>query len=175
MIQDDWSFEMPDLTGAVRFAMTRAPEVWWLKAVTVGGVNAVEDAATFGSREAATGTKVIFALGAGAMTGKVLDDWEAGRQRVRGGGVFAESREMVQPVPVRPAGQCDSGRLLLGDGFAARRLLYVAAVDRLDGGGDFGEWQNPEVLNGLASIARRVTLIEGQTASAELRLTRMPR
>ena len=50
---------------------------------------------------------------------------------------------------------------------------YLAtAIDQIDGGADFGSWQNPAVLATLAPTARRFTLAAGQTATTELRLIR---
>jgi hypothetical protein len=45
---------------------------------------------------------------------------------------------------------------------------WVVAVERLEP----GEWQIPDVLDGMVPTARRVTVVEGQTQSADLRVFR---
>jgi hypothetical protein len=51
----------------------------------------------------------------------------------------------------------------------------VAAVDRIDAGPDFGDWQNPMVLQALSATAKRVKVASGQTVSTELRMLRAAR
>ena len=47
---------------------------------------------------------------------------------------------------------------------------FVAAVSRLQGSRDGGDWQNPDVLLQLEARAERITVSEGQTANVSLRL-----
>ena len=47
---------------------------------------------------------------------------------------------------------------------------FIAAVSRLSGSHDGGEWQDPEVLAQLEQRAERVTLTDGQTRTVTLRL-----
>ena len=47
---------------------------------------------------------------------------------------------------------------------------FVAAVSRLQGTRDGGEWQNPDVLLQLEARAERLTLSEGQSRMVTLRL-----
>ena len=47
---------------------------------------------------------------------------------------------------------------------------FVAAVSRLQGTRDAGEWQNPDVLLQLEARAERLTLSEGQSRTVTLRL-----
>jgi hypothetical protein len=51
----------------------------------------------------------------------------------------------------------------------------VVAVDRIDGGTDFGEWQNPAVLSALAGSAKRLSVGQNQRVTAELRLVSLQR
>jgi len=57
------------------------------------------------------------------------------------------------------------------------RIEHVvgSSLDRIDGGPDFGDWQNPAVLAALAPTARRVKVGAGQTVSTELRMLRATR
>jgi hypothetical protein len=168
-IRDDWSFELSGVDGAVRFISSRAPSGWWLKAVNVGGVNAAEDPATFGRGADAANVRVVFASGAGEITGHVLDER---RQAVKEYAVAvfstSETRWFNRSPYVQLATPTQDGS------FTASSLppgeYYVAAVERLDGGRNFGDWQNPDVLQALVPAAQRVVLRQGQTATTELRL-----
>jgi hypothetical protein len=52
---------------------------------------------------------------------------------------------------------------------------FAAAVDWIEGDGNSGDWQNPDVLAALSTTAQRVTVGERQRASADLRLIRWAR
>ncbi len=175
VVQEDGTFEMTDVFGAVRFAAARAPDGWWLKSVNVAGVNAVEDPAVFSRSDSTSdGVTVVFASGAAGISGRVVDDR---RQPASEFSVVVFSsdpnRWFSQSPYVALATPSQEGT------FSASALppaeYYVAAVDRIDGGSDFGDWQNPDVLSVLASRARRITVRQGQQISTELRLIQMPR
>ena len=171
-MQDDWTFELADVAGASRFRQTRAPDGWWLKSVDVNGVNAVEEPATFGQ---ATGSvTVVFANGAGIVEGRVLDDR---RQPTSEFSVVvfasAPDRWFNRSPYVRFASASQDGAFLVSGLPPAQ--YYIAALDRIDGGTDFGDWQNPVVLGALTSSARRINVEPGGRVSTELRLIQMAR
>ena len=172
----DGTFVMHRLAGPVRFTIKNAPRGLWLKAVNVGGVNAVEEAVLFnGAGSSRTDVTVVFSSSAGDFSGHVVDErgapaddyrvvvfstnrdrWFAGSQFVRiVGGPDRDDRFTVTSLPP-------------GDYFAA-------AVDGIDGDADSGEWQNPDVLTALSTRAQRVTVGERQRAAADLRLIRWAR
>ena len=175
VIQDDWTFEASDIFGAVRFASARAPEGWWLKSVNVGGVNAVEDPAvldrTNGSND---GVTVVFADGAGEISGRVVDDRKQPISQFSVVVFSSNPNQWFSQSPYLTLATSSQDGTFVATGLAPSEY-YVVAVDRIDGGIDFGDWQNPDVLSGLASSARRVTVGQGQRISAELRLIQMPR
>jgi protocatechuate 3,4-dioxygenase beta subunit len=175
VIQDDWTFELADLAGASRFRQTRAPEGWWLKSVDVNGVNAVEDPATFGQGAVSTGSiTVVFASGAGVVEGRVLDDR---RQPTADFSVviFASTPDLwfSRSPYVRFASAGQDGTFHLSG--LPPSQYYIAALDRIDGGTDFGDWQNPAVLGALTAAARRINVESSGRVSMELRLVQMAR
>ena len=173
----DGSFQMRGLAGPVRFTVPNPPPPGvWLKAVTIGGVNAVEEPVMFnGPDSSRTDVRVVFASSAGGLSGRVFDErgdraedyrvvvfstnrdrWFAGSQFVRiTAGPNADDRFTMTSLPP-------------GDYFAA-------AIDGIDGDMDSGDWQNPDVLAALSTRAQRVTVGERQRVSADLRLIRWAR
>jgi protocatechuate 3,4-dioxygenase beta subunit len=169
-VRPDGTFEMGDLLGPHRFAVTRVPDDWWLKSVTVNGVNAVEFPITFHRGDsAATSVAVTFAQGTGSVEGRVLDD------RREPTSDFAVVVFASDPDRWYSRSQYLRFSSPVQDGtFAVTGLppgeYLVAALDRIDGGPDFGEWQNPVVLNALAASARRIKVAAGQAVTLELRM-----
>ena len=80
--------------------------------------------------------------------------------------VFLASYEQMPPMSrrVKSARSATDGSFRIS-GLPAGDYL-VAAVPRLQG----SEWQNPELLQQLASRAERVTVSEGQHATLSVRL-----
>jgi hypothetical protein len=175
VVQEDGTFEMTDVFGAVRFAAARAPEGWWLKSVNVAGVNAVEDPAVFSRSDSASdGVTVVFASGAGGISGRVVDDRKQPAAEFSVLVFSADPNRWFSQSPyVALATPSQDGTFSTGPLPPAE--YYAAAVDRIDGGSDFGDWQNPDVLSVLASRARRITVRQGQQISTELRVIQMPR
>jgi hypothetical protein len=172
----DGTFVIRGLAGPVRFTMRNTAPGWWLKAVNIGGINAVEEAVLFnGPDSSRTDVTVVLSSSAGDLSGRVTDErgapaddyrvvvfstnrdrWFAGSQFVRiVGGPDADDRFTVTSLPP-------------GDYFAA-------AVDGIDGDMDSGDWQDPDVLAALSARAQRVTVGERQRAVADLRLIRWAR
>src|SRR5690606_8445227 len=74
-VRPDWTFELQDLLGPHRFAVTRVPDDWWLKSVTVNGVDGVEFPIPFHrSDSAVTNVVATFTQGTGSVDGQVLND-----------------------------------------------------------------------------------------------------
>jgi hypothetical protein len=172
----DGSFQMRFLAGPVRFTLPNPPPGMWLKAVNIGGVNAVEQPVVFnGPDSSRTDVRVVFASSAGEVSGKVLNERgdRAEDYRVL---VFSTTRERWYAGSqfVRLAAGPDAD-----DGFTVASLppgdYFAVAVDGIDGSMNAGDWQNPEVLAALSTRAQRVTVGEHQRASADLRLIRWAR
>jgi protocatechuate 3,4-dioxygenase beta subunit len=169
-VLEDGTYEMTDLAGALRFGQTRAPEGWWLKSVNVNGVNAVEEPALFGrGLPSIRDVAVVFAAGAGAIEGRVVDDRKQPTTEFSVV-VFAADPDLwfSQSQYVKYGSPRQDGTFGV-TGLPPADYL-VAAVDRIDGSVESGEWQNPAVLSAIASSARRVTIRAGQSLSTELPL-----
>ena len=172
----DATFVIRRLAGPVRFTMRNAAPGWWLKAVNVGGVNAVEEAVLFvGANSSRSDVTVVFSPSAGDLSGRVTDERGAPADDYRVV-VFSTNRDrwFAGSQFVRVAAGPD-----VDDGFRVMSLppgeYFAAAVDGLDGDADSGEWQNPDVLAALSTRAQRVTVGERQRATADLRLFRWAR
>ena len=172
----DATFVIRRLAGPVRFTMRNAAPGWWLKAVNIGGVNAVEEAVLFaGPNSSRSDVTVVFSSSAGDLSGRVTDERGAPADDYRVV-VFSTNRDrwFAGSQFVRVAAGPDGD-----DGFRVTSLppgeYFAAAVDGLDGDADSGEWQNPDVLAALSTRAQRVTVGERQRAAADLRLLRWAR
>ena len=174
-IEDDGTFEIADLIGALRFAPTSVPDGWWLKSVNVNGVNAVEDPAVFG-KGALSGTDVlaVFADGAGAVEGRVLNERRQPATEFKVLVFAASADRWFSQSPYVKFGSASQDGTFTVTGVPPGQYL-VAAVDHIDGGTDYGDWQNPAVLNALAASARRLNVGTGQRVTTELRLVSLSR
>jgi hypothetical protein len=174
-VNDDGTFQFDDLMGSVRFVAARAPTGWWLRSVVINGVNGVLDPITFTRGDTPlTSVTAVFASGAGSIEGHVLDDR---RQPTGDFGVVVFSPNpdrWFSQSPYLHFGSPSQDGSFSVSGLPPEEYL-VAAVDRIDAGPDFGDWQNPNVLAALANTARRVKVSAGQTVSTELRMLRAAR
>jgi hypothetical protein len=174
-VNDDGTFVFDDLIGTTRFVVARAPTGWWLKSLTINGLNGAVDPITFTrGDQAIQNVTAVFASGAGSIEGHVLDDR---RQPTGDFGVVIFSpdpeRWFSQSPYLKFGSPAQDGTFNVS-GLPPAEYL-VAALDRVDGGADFGDWQNPNVLNTLAPTAKRVKVGAGQTVSTELRMLRSTR
>jgi protocatechuate 3,4-dioxygenase beta subunit len=174
-IQDDGTFEIVDLVGAMRIGASRAPAGWWLKSVTVGGVNAAVAPADFGKGSQSTDdVTVVFATGAGGVDGRVLDDRRQPATEFNVVVFAADPDRWFSQSPYVKLGTPSQDGSYTVDALPPADYLVVA-VDRIDGGTDFGEWQNPAVLSALAGSAKRLSVGQNQRVTAELRLVSLQR
>jgi hypothetical protein len=165
-LRDDWTFEMAGLNGPRLFRLEYVPRGWMLSAVRADGVDVTDTPVEFGrADQSVRDLEVVLTDRVTEVRGRILDD--RGREVVDGTViVFAEDRRQWIPASrfiaaTRPAqdGQFSIGELPPGE-------YYAAAVDRILA----GEWQDPALLDSLIPFASRVSLSEGATASATLRL-----
>jgi hypothetical protein len=145
-----------------------APAGWYLKSITIGGIDVTEQSFDFGFGDQVISDADIVLSNAGArIDGSVSD---VADRRVREFAVvafsanrthwFAGSR-YVRWATTSPNGSFDVGDLPPGD-------YLVAAVDTLPP----GDWQALDGLDALVPRATRVTLREGQAQTITLPLTR---
>jgi protocatechuate 3,4-dioxygenase beta subunit len=171
----DGFFQLRGLAGTLRLAATTPPG-WWVKSIDVGGVDALHEPVRFGGPDdGRDDVTVVVAAGAAALSGRVTGEAGQPAPDYRVVVFSSDARRWFGRSPyVRITGGPDNdggftiGNLPPGD--------YLAiALDTIEGDGDAGEWQNPDVLSRLATDATRVTLAQGQRGAVSLRLVRWNR
>jgi protocatechuate 3,4-dioxygenase beta subunit len=74
-LRDDWTFELRDISQTSRLTLTRAPAGWWLKSVTVKGVNAADVPVEFGlAAHSRHGVTAVLSHTAASVNGRVEDE-----------------------------------------------------------------------------------------------------
>jgi hypothetical protein len=166
-VHDDGRFYLTGLFGPMRLTYP-APSGWYLKAVTIGGVDVTDRPFDFGFVEEIFPNAEVVLSNAGArITGSVAD---AAARRATEFVVlafstnradwFTGSRHLKRAV-TGANGSFDVDDLPPGE-------YFIAAIDALPR----GDWQSPEALDLLVQRAERVTLTEGQERTMTLPLTR---
>ena len=75
VLRDDWTFELRDISQFSRLALTAAPPGWWLRSVTINGVNAADVPVKFGAAEDSRhGVVVVLSNTAARLSGHVEDE-----------------------------------------------------------------------------------------------------
>jgi hypothetical protein len=167
-------FMLSGLFGHTALNLRQAPgDEWFLKSVTINGVDVTESGFDFGSGATAAdtidGAEIIVSRNGASLSGTVDSSAAAGRDYFVV--VFPPFRDQwtaphlrrMKLTRSRGDGSFRVGGLPAGD-------YLVAAVNRLEGSFGGGEWQNPAVLEQLAPRAERVTLSDGQSRELSLRL-----
>ncbi len=160
-IQDDWTFEIANISGPRRLRLGRAPAGWTLHAVRVNGIDATDAVLNVGARDLPlTDVEIVLTNRLTEISGRTTD---ARGQPIADCTVivFAVDRQLWY----------DGSRFFMasrpsGDGSFALRALppgeyFLAAVDRIPGADTATEWQDPEFLESISRSATRVTLTEG--------------
>jgi hypothetical protein len=164
---DDGRFSLTGLYGPVKFTYRNPVPGYYLKSVTIGGVDVTDTGFDFGfSGRAFDDAEIVLSPAGGGIAGTVT-----GRAGARADQAivlafstnrqdwFAGSRFLKLVAATN--GSFDLNGLPPGE-------YWAAAVDALAP----GDWQTPEVLDGLVGTATRVTIAERQVQTATLRLTR---
>ena len=172
-VREDGTFTIARLSGPIRLGMTRAPDGWFLKSAMVNGVNAADTPVSLNRGDTSVASvTVTFASGTGSIEGKVVDDCSQPSGEF---GVIVFSSDpgrWYSRSPYIKLGSPAQDGTFSVTGLPPGEYL-ATAIDQIDGGADFGTWQNPAVLTTLAPAAKRFTLAAGQTATTELRLIRV--
>jgi hypothetical protein len=171
-MEPDGTFEYQRLTGPRRLVLGSAVPSMFLKSATIRGQDAADVPFDFGFVEAVFDDVEVVVSAAGAtINGSATDER---------GGPASEYSVIVFPTQ-RDKWYTASRFLKLGrpmqDGtFRVEGLppgdYWFAAVDRVEAAGASGEWQDPAVLESLVPRANRVTLGEGESHAAVLRVIR---
>ena len=164
-------FQADGLSGPMRFTSPSAPAGWFLKSVDIGGRNAAEEPVTFGTPNDWRGqVNVVFSSAGAEISGRVVNGrnepvgtyavvafpvdrkrWYTGSSFIKAAHPGEEARFALATLPP-------------GD-------YFVAAVDVLPE----GSLEDPELLERLSTIGRRVALSAGQRLMTDLPLARFSR
>jgi hypothetical protein len=178
-IGPDRRFEITGLIGPGRLVLEDAPEGWWLKSVTIGGVDVTDSPVLFGWRDFDDAEAVVATTG-GRLEGRVAPGCPAARPATRPGCgyvvVFPIDNRLWFPrsrhlrlVPAAIDGRYVVSGLPPGD-------YWVTALESGLEERAYSAWQQPEFLNDLREAASRVRIgREGATvANLELSAVRKP-
>ena len=166
-VHDDGRFYLTGLYGPMRLTYP-APAGWYLKSITIGGVDVTDQSFDFGFGDQVISDAEVVLSNAGARIAGTVSD--AADRRATEFAVVAFSANRAHWFPgsrfvkwstTTPAGSFDIGDLPPGD-------YLVAALDALPP----GDWQALDGLDALVSRATRVMLGESQQRTITLPLTR---
>jgi hypothetical protein len=171
VVSSELTFYVSSVFGPTAFRLRQAPsDAWFLKSVTIGGVDVTDTGVDPAGLVNGGDAEIVVSEKGGTITGQATDRETAVTNYSVV--VFPVFRDRWNPhsrwlkfSTANHDGTFRIAGLPPGD-------YHVAAVDRIDGTMDAGEWQNADVLARLVSGAERVTVREGETRSATLRLLR---
>jgi hypothetical protein len=158
------------LFGLTSLSLQNAPaDDWYLKSWTINGTDVADTGYDFGAQpRTIEGSEIVLSRNGATISGRVdgntrsIDDYSVVVFPALRDARFPRSRRMKFSRSAID-GTFSVGGLPAGD-------YFVAAVSRLQGTRDGGEWQNPDVLLQLEARAERLTLSEGQSRTVTLRL-----
>ena len=166
-VHDDGRFYLTGLYGPMRLTYPALPG-WYLKSVTIGGVDVTDTPFDFGFGDEVFPDAEIVLSNAGATIAGSIDEGPARRAATLTVVAFSVNRTnwFAGSRHIKRAASSANGS------FEIRGLppgeYFVAAVDALPS----GDWQAPNRLDPLVSHATRVTVREGQVHTIDLRLNR---
>jgi len=166
-VGDDLRFTLSGLRGPRRIALTRTPQGWTLKSVTLNGIDVTDAPIHFGrADQSISGLELTLSSRPTTIVGSVT---AAGHSRAGAVVLIAGVDRSLWYPHSRYFARASSGRdgtftvvgLPPGDYFA----LAITAVPGLTDGDD---WQDPEYLDAHTARATRITLAEGAQVSVAL-------
>ena len=169
-IHNDWSFDMNGITGTRRLRLRRAPSGWGLEAIRIDGLDVTDKPLTFGTTDQSlTNLEVVLTTRTTQIDAAVTDR--------RGGPVadgsviaFATDNTLWYPQSrFFKAATRASGGLFRIEGLPPGEY-FVAAVARTFARETAEDWQDPDLLEQLATHATRISIAGGQHASVALKL-----
>ena len=162
-VHDGGRFYLTGLFGSMRLTYP-SPPGWYLKALTIGGLDVTDQPFDFGFGDGTfPDAEIVLSSSGATIAGSIAET--PGRQArastvvafsVNRVGWFAGSRH-IKRVAAGPNGTFDVHDLPPGE-------YYVAAVDTMP-----ADWQAPNTLESLIPRAERVTAREGAVSTVTLR------
>jgi hypothetical protein len=163
-------FTIGALAGPTRLRIWTNDEDWYLKSIVINGFDVTDTPFDFGfDGRDYSDVEIVFSRLGATIAGRVTDEraapvrdyavhvfstdpdkWDIASRWVK---LVRSSADGAFKVPALPPGD-----------------YWVAAIDRVDASPAPGDWVDAELLTMLASRATRVTLGEGQSHTATLRL-----
>jgi len=167
-VHDDGRFYLTGLHGPMRFSATSLPPTWYLKSLTIAGSDVTDMPFDFSSSAETLSDVEIVLSTEGATIAGVASDGANTRASDFVAVAFSTSRDTwfngSRHVKQR---RSDAHGSYAIEGLPPGEY-WVAAVDRLEP----GNWLTPDNLDALVPSAARVTVLEGQVLSTDLRLLR---
>jgi protocatechuate 3,4-dioxygenase beta subunit len=163
-------FFITNLFGHTALSLRVPNDEWFLKSWTIRGTDVVDTGYDFGTGpDEIDGSEIVLSRNGAVISGLATDALKPADDYFVV--VFPVSRESRWPGSRR----LKLARSAFGGEFRVSALpsgdYFVAAVSRIQGTRDGGEWQNPELLVQLEARAERITVSEGQTTNVSLRLS----
>jgi hypothetical protein len=166
-VHDDGRFYLTGLYGSMRLTYP-APSGWYLKSVTIRGVDVTDAPFDFGFGDDIFPDAEIVLSNAGATIAGSIEDGPGRTGTTFNVVVFSTSRTDWFPG----SRYVKRGSSAANASFEISGLppgeYFVAAVSALPP----GDWQSPETLDALVPLATRVSVREGQMRSIDLRVNR---
>jgi len=164
-IADDWSFRMTGVGEPSWFSFA-GPPGWWLKSLTLGGVEAADRVVPFGDpAQSRTDAVAVFSRTAGEITGAISD------------GPRAVLNYLVVVFPIDPAGWFPQSRFVKV-GRPNQSGAYSISVPpgeywiaAVDAAGILGA----QMLGTLMPFSERLIVRDNERVQKNLRLNRLPR
>jgi hypothetical protein len=168
VVHDDGKFYLTGLLGPMRLTLPSPMPGWYLKSVTIGGVDVTDASFDFGyGEETFPNAEIVLSRSGGAIIGSAADGSNSPGSMPT---VIAFSTDRANWFPgsrhirqsfASPDGSFDVRGLPPGE-------YYVAAVQRAG----VDEQQYPDLLESLVSGAVRHTLSDGQVVRTRLTINR---
>lgn len=165
VVRDDWTFALRDISGTSRLTLTAAPPGWWLKSISLKGVNAADVPVEFGHPEHSRhGVTAILSHTAATISGRVED--ERGTALPNASVVvFSVDRSRWEDRSLhRQAVRADAGGSYVVNVPPGEYWVVAADAPTL----------SAKVLDGFTKSATRVTAAASATVTQNLRSTRRP-
>ena len=164
-VHNDGRFSLTGLRGAMRLTAAQLPSPWYMKSITIGGLDVTDVPFDFGAEGKYTDAEIVLSRASGVIAGSVVD---AANRRAKGFDAIAFSTDRerwfagsrhIGRARATANGAFDISGLPPGD-------YWVTAVEGLAS----DDLDIPEGLDALQASAARVRVDEGSVAEIALRL-----